>query len=576
MKRLLIFILYCWISLVALNAQSSSNILQTFDSLTLKVNSISFSNKKQAYQLIDQLYQIAKQHTDSTTLTTKALVLNAEVGQIQGFYDSTLTCRIAEELTKITPAKSPYLHSLLTYALAMNHLTQWNLSESFTLAIQASNEFKQLNDSLYIAKSLHILGRIVYHIGSLQLAENYLDEARKYANPSENEYYRILFNLYITSAKLDKSNGSIDSLIRMTTLLDETCYQGFLALDYLNIGVIYSMQGRHDLSFLYYTRAKKLSEKIDNDVFIFSLYLNIGRYYYLQKEYDKSYSNLLTAKTLAHRTQSPNLIGYSYLALSYLHELRHNIDSAFYYIKEYNRLQDRSNINANLMDAYRAYISVFLERSQKELIIKEQEVLLNKRRYIVTILSAAGIIILFASLLRILYLQKRHIRQQSLLKDVENHDLGERLEAKQKIEKLQKEKIAAKERELSSYSLALSNKNNILLQIANTIDRDDTKAIGEIRRVIKNNLNTDNVWQDFVMHFDKVHPEFFIRIKNTGTDLSENDLRLCAYLRISMSTKQIAQMLNVSPESIRMHRYRVKKKLGLAEEQNLDDFIRNI
>ena len=55
-----------------------------------------------------------------------------------------------------------------------------------------------------------------------------------------------------------------------------------------------------------------------------------------------------------------------------------------------------------------------------------------------------------------------------------------------------------------------------------------------------------------------------------------NELRLCAYFRIGMSIKQIAQILNVSPESIRIHRYRLKKKLMLGEEENIDDFIRNV
>jgi DNA-binding HTH domain-containing proteins len=77
-------------------------------------------------------------------------------------------------------------------------------------------------------------------------------------------------------------------------------------------------------------------------------------------------------------------------------------------------------------------------------------------------------------------------------------------------------------------------------------------------------------------HFNKVHPSFFDKLKEMCNNLTENNLRMCAYFRIGMSAKQVAQILNVSTETIKNGRYRLKRKLGLEEEQDLDDFIRNI
>lgn len=91
-------------------------------------------------------------------------------------------------------------------------------------------------------------------------------------------------------------------------------------------------------------------------------------------------------------------------------------------------------------------------------------------------------------------------------------------------------------------------------------------------------MNTEAAWEDFMLHFQKIHPKFFQKLKSYhgAKKLTENELRLCAYFRIDMSAKQIAQILNVSPEAIRIHRYRLKKKLMLGEEENIDDFIRNV
>ena len=81
-----------------------------------------------------------------------------------------------------------------------------------------------------------------------------------------------------------------------------------------------------------------------------------------------------------------------------------------------------------------------------------------------------------------------------------------------------------------------------------------------------------------MMHFSKIHPRFFQRLKKVpcAKALTENELRMCAYFRIGMTAKQIAQILNVSPEAIRINRYRIKKKLMLTEADDLDDFIRNV
>ena len=75
------------------------------------------------------------------------------------------------------------------------------------------------------------------------------------------------------------------------------------------------------------------------------------------------------------------------------------------------------------------------------------------------------------------------------------------------------------------------------------------------------------------MHFDKVHPHFFEKLKQHCNDLTEENLKMCAYIKMRMTTKQIAQLLQVIPNSIITNRYRIKKKLRLADDEELDGFI---
>lgn len=83
-------------------------------------------------------------------------------------------------------------------------------------------------------------------------------------------------------------------------------------------------------------------------------------------------------------------------------------------------------------------------------------------------------------------------------------------------------------------------------------------------------------WQQFVGHFTQVNPHFFDNLKQKFPDLTANEIKLCAYIRIGMSSKQIAQMLNLSPESVNKNRYRLRKKLGMEKDEALDELIASL
>ncbi|MFV0469953.1 MAG: helix-turn-helix transcriptional regulator, partial [Dysgonomonas sp.] len=76
------------------------------------------------------------------------------------------------------------------------------------------------------------------------------------------------------------------------------------------------------------------------------------------------------------------------------------------------------------------------------------------------------------------------------------------------------------------------------------------------------------------LQFEKVHPDFFKKLKDLHTSITDNDLKLCAYIRIGLNAKQIGQMISVLPSTIKTNRYLLKKKLNLDADMSLDDYIR--
>ena len=83
----------------------------------------------------------------------------------------------------------------------------------------------------------------------------------------------------------------------------------------------------------------------------------------------------------------------------------------------------------------------------------------------------------------------------------------------------------------------------------------------------------DRDWEQFALHFDKTHSDFLKALKERYPNLSANELKLCAYLLMNLSSKEIAQLMNISVRGVEISRYRLRKKLTIATEISLFDFL---
>ena len=91
--------------------------------------------------------------------------------------------------------------------------------------------------------------------------------------------------------------------------------------------------------------------------------------------------------------------------------------------------------------------------------------------------------------------------------------------------------------------------------------------------MVDSNISTEDDWKVFEMHFDQAHENFFKRLKESYTELTSSDLKLAAYLRLNLTTKEIAPLLNISVRGVEIRRYRLRKRLKLSTEENLIEFL---
>ncbi len=154
--------------------------------------------------------------------------------------------------------------------------------------------------------------------------------------------------------------------------------------------------------------------------------------------------------------------------------------------------------------------------------------------------------------------------------------------AREKQEEIYKQEIAHKKKELASQTLHLVQKNTFLEELKENLEslkNSPDKFKMEFRRIVmllKKEKASDKDWETFKTYFSEVHNDFDQKLKTLHADISEKEIRLAAFLRMNLTTKEIATTMNVLPKSILTSKYRLKKKLGLAKEVDLTSFLNTL
>ena len=256
-----------------------------------------------------------------------------------------------------------------------------------------------------------------------------------------------------------------------------------------------------------------------------------------------------------------------YYNLSTVYERMGEDQLALDYFKKYAIQQD-SIFGVDKMNAINE-IQTKYEKSKKQreielLLEKEKRVKLERNGLLGGIL---GLLVLFGS---IVYAMRQRMKRNKLAKE----KLAQELEFNMK-------ELDFKKQELVAYTLQLAHKNKVLDRIKSnvqelngktTTDHDIQKLVDTISR----NQNDNENWEEFRKRFLSVHKDFEVNVMNNYPAVSNNELRLMALLKMSLSNKEIAYILNISSDGIKKARYRLRKKIGLVTGDSLEGFVLNL
>ena len=178
------------------------------------------------------------------------------------------------------------------------------------------------------------------------------------------------------------------------------------------------------------------------------------------------------------------------------------------------------------------------------------------------------------------YYQKQKeklIEENNLLLEIQE------LENEQRLMKLRNEQLSQdvdnKNRELAVSTMSLNSKNELLAFIKEDLKKtaqNDSSNIKSVISTINKNITEEDSWNVFKEAFDNADKDFLKRIKQMHPALTPNDLRLCAYLRLNLSSKEIAPLFNISVRSVEIKRYRLRKKMDLQHENGLVEYILSV
>ena len=529
-----------------------------------------------------------------------------------------LLLRLSDELKNNDPEKSlDYAREALTLSeetgntndqlTAMLHLAEiyCSLSDFKTAMDYAQRSYttaKERNLSGDEANALQLIGLVYSDLGDYEKSSEYYYQSLEISEQTGDEEgtgkaLRRIASVYFDQKNYDKA---LEYYFRALNMAKETGDREEIASGLNDIAAVYGNKEQYDKVVQYLEEAVAINKELGNKRSTGINYTNLGMINQRMKNYDEALAYFQQALQIFNELNHSVLIANCQVVLSgfYLETgdsgksieyarkafdtgLKHGLkkvmyDAAGMLHNAYLRKNDTITANEFLIRQYQIKDSLEIEKSATQLSKLEiryafekerQQQLIEQQRkdfiliiIIITLILGLGIIILF--------LARQKIKAKNA--ELEKLNLERELEFKNK-------ELALKVMSLLKKNEILSEISKKLLTVKNEAVKEETKdAITRIHKDLQKSTD-EEIWEEFELRFRQVHSEFYKTLMERFPDLTPSEQRLCAFLRLNMSTKEISELTGQSLNALETARYRLRKKLGISNSQiNLITFLSQI
>ena len=461
--------------------------------------------------------------------------------------------------------------------------------QALNYLLKANKIFRNHNKEKLLAQNLSALGELSYRSKQSNLAKTQYNEALM--------HYQ---NLKLESGKA-KIYGQLGHLYEKRQLYDSAFYFQRKALllyqkenlaeeaakIYENIGSIYEDKENYDSAYAYFNKAYQLNKKQGLEREQVEVLNNLGDVLRKTGRYREGLGFSFQALRLAERNDHYDQFSGAYNDIAKAYRFLNKNDSAYYYLALSRNYQGEIFSREN--NKQLALLQTLFEIEKKD---REIENLTQTHKNDILLAVSVGLVVLLVLLIAGLVINRQRFKikneqkihaQNKQVYETQNQLMEAELKNKQLYEENLKQQLEVKAKELTSYTLHVIRKNQLLEDLNSQLEamakddrRDQKKQIKQLSDQISLSLNDDQHWDEFRGIFEQVHQSFFDRLQQQSDSLTSNDLRLLALIKMNHTSADIATLLGISQDSLRVLRHRIRKKLNLPQGDNFSTYIQSI
>jgi len=513
-----------------------------------------------AENLANRAYEIARQTNYASGMINSMVILGNCYYRTSDYKKAMEMGQKAMEMSEDLDNDKGHAKSLSLIGTIYNALGDYDNSSSYFF--KSLKLFEKLKDKFGVAHAMGDVGMGFYNQQDHKKALEYFNKSLSIAEeinslPEIKRQYNNIAVVYGDLQKYDTAIVFLKKAVDINIKLGDKLGQG---LNNMNIGYDQMNLGKYQEAQQSFQKALDLFIELNNRLHIAECTINFGFCYYSSNEIDKSIPYFKKALSEGQQNGYYRIINSAADILNKIYTQKRDTINAYKFVMIQKEAQDslysfqKQKILSNLELQY-AY-----EKKEFKRQLKEQA--RNNVYVIVFICLLSGLIILF-----LLY---SHHRMKARKVAIEKQSIEKELEFKNK--------------ELTIHLMSLMKKHEMMADISvNLIEIEkgakttETKmALARISKEIRNSSD-DKLLKEFSVRFQEVHAGFYESLLKKYPDLTQNELKLCAFLRLNMSTKDISELSGKRILTIDHARYRLRKKLGISNsEANLVAFLSQI
>jgi tetratricopeptide (TPR) repeat protein len=385
--------------------------------------------------------------------------------------------------------------------------------------------------------------------------------------------YNNIAAVFISQSDYETALIYFRNALELNKTIQDPAYESSLLN---NIGICHLEQKEPDLASHYFQKSFKIRKETGDEQGQAQVLNNLGKNEVSKGDFNKAMEYFTQGLQLSRKTGNKSSVLISLESLSSLNDTLGNYKEALYFYKQYKALNDQI-FNLESKMAIAALEEVHHREQDKkayELKLKQNESDQLRNVILLVVLLLVLAIAVFFMLIMRSRIKTSKLQQEKLMLERENMNLAR---------KTLEEDLEFKERELTAKALFMLKNTELLERVTENLQKTKRSLTKENQHAIQEIISDlqsgqrNSGWDEFETHFTRVHSRFYQSLQDKFPTLTSNEKKLCAFLRLNMSTKDISAITNQSTNSITVARTRLRKKLGIdGEDIHLINFLMSL